>query len=236
VAQYPDEFVDVLLELSRLMPAEEALEVTLNRVAGLARRTISACDAASVTLARAHGPTTAASTNAVASALDEAQYGVDDGPCLHAYRTCAAVAVPDMGAETRWAAFTDTAAQRGVGSSLSLPLLVREAGTGALNLYAYQPGAFRTEDVELGLLFAAQAAVAIANAEVYWRVYNLTQNLEAALHTRDVIGQAKGIIMTNRRVTSDAAFDLLRRASQRTNLKLHDLAQQIAATGDTSGI
>jgi AmiR/NasT family two-component response regulator len=51
-----------------------------------------------------------------------------------------------------------------------------------------------------------------------------------------VIGQAKGIIMTSRRVASDAAFDLLRRASQRTNLKLHDLAQQIAATGDTSGI
>src|SRR4051794_20523363 len=131
------------------MPAEEALEVTLDRVAALARRTMYGCDAASVTLSGKSGPRTAASTTEVAVALDEAQYGADDGPCLHAYRTRAAVAVPDMGAETRWAAFTDTAVHHGVGSSLSLPLIVHEAGTGALNLYAYMPGAFRTDDVEL---------------------------------------------------------------------------------------
>jgi transcriptional regulator with GAF, ATPase, and Fis domain len=136
VAEFSDEFVDALLELSRLMVAEEGLDKTLARVAILARQTMNGCDTASVTLADPREPTTVASTSDLALTLDHAQYRADEGPCLHAYRTCQVVPVPDMAAESRWAAFTDTALQHSIHSSLSLPLVVDDTGTGALNLYA----------------------------------------------------------------------------------------------------
>jgi len=85
--------------------------------------------------------------------------------------------------------------------------------------------------VELAHLFAQQAAVALANAEVYWRTHQLTQNLEAALETRDRIGQAKGILIASHKITSDDAFDLLRRSSQNLNRKLRDIADHVIHTG-----
>ncbi|HEX2383900.1 MAG TPA: ANTAR domain-containing protein, partial [Acidimicrobiales bacterium] len=103
---------------------------------------------------------------------------------------------------------------------------------GAFNLYARKPSAFTAQDHDRGTLFAEQAAVAIANTEVYWRTYNLTQNLQTALENRDVIGQAKGILMARHGFSADEAFDELRRASQRRNVKLRDVADSVAHTGE----
>ena len=58
--------------------------------------------------------------------------------------------------------------------------------------------------------------MALANAEIYWRTHELTQNLEAALENRDRIGQAKGILIVTHKVSGDDAFDLLRKTSQNT--------------------
>lgn len=80
-------------------------------------------------------------------------------------------------------------------------------------------------------MFAQQAAVAVTNAEIYWRTYNLTQNLEAALEARDRIGQAKGILINAHKITGDDAFDLLRRSSQSLNRKLRDVAEDVVRNG-----
>jgi AmiR/NasT family two-component response regulator len=112
-----------------------------------------------------------------------------------------------------------------------MPLTVNGKTVGALNLYSAAIAPFTDESVELALTFAQQAAVAMANAEVYWRTYELTQNLEAALENRDKIGQAKGILIAGRKVTDDEAFDMLRRASQNRNVKLRDVADHVVRTG-----
>ena len=157
---------------------------------------------------------------------------LDAGPCLEAYRTGTPIRIQSMSEDARWPAFGQAALSRGIRSSLSLPLIVRGERLGALNLYSRSLAGFDDADEELGSLFAAQAAVAVANAQLYWSTYDLTLQLRAALVTRDLIGQAKGILMTRRGVTSDEAFDLLRVASQRLNIKLKEVADHVALTGE----
>jgi GAF domain-containing protein len=231
MVEYPDGFLHSLQELSRLMVHEETLENTLQRVATLVCLSVEGCDLASVTL---EGPRarTAACTDKVALSIDEAQYAGDDGPCLRAFRTQTMVDVKSIADDNRWPLFAASALEHGVASSLSIPLVLRGEGRGAFNLYAREPSAFTAQDHDLAMLFAEQAAVAIANTEVYWRTYNLTQNLQAALENRDVIGQAKGILMARHGFSADEAFDELRRASQRRNVKLRDVADSVAHTGE----
>ena len=229
---YPDEFTELLLSLNQLMVAEESLEDTLGRVAYLACMSGIGADTAGVTLTRDGGPATPAFYGDGALALDRAQYASDDGPCLTAFRKGETVRIYAIATESgRWPAFVAQAAELGVQSSLSLPLTVRGETVGALNLYSRSPAPFTDAHVELARVFAQQAAVAITNAEVDWRTYNLTQNLQAALENRDRIGQAKGILIATHKLTSDDAFDLLRRTSQHLNRKLRDVADHVVSTG-----
>jgi hypothetical protein len=107
---------------------------------------------------------------------------------------------------------------------LSFQLYVAQDSLGALNLYSDQAEAFNDESENVGLLFAAHAAVAMAGARNH-------DYLTRALSMRDLIGHAKGILMERHRLTADQAFALLVRASQRTNTKLTDIAPNLADTG-----
>src|SRR4051812_12358863 len=130
MVDYPDGFLQGLRELSRLMVDEETLDRTLQRVATLACLSLDGCDVASVTL---EGPSTrtAACTDKVALVIDEAQYRADAGPCLEAFRTQTIVEVPDIPEDGRWPEYAAAASERGVLSSLSLPLVQRGEGRGA---------------------------------------------------------------------------------------------------------
>lgn len=110
-------------------------------------------------------------------------------------------------------------------SMLAFRLFAEEETMGALNLFSYERHAFGDDATDVGLVFAAHAAVAIAGARQH-------EQLEQALVSRDVIGQAKGIIMERNGITDDEAFQRLKRASQRVNLKLADVAATVARTGE----
>jgi len=181
MTQNPDAFAASLRELSLLMVAEETLDSTLQRVVSMACMTIDGCEMASVTLERDNHARTVACTDKIALAIDEAQYAADAGPCLEAFRSGTVVSVSSTANEDRWPQFARAATNHGIHSSLSLPLRPREVPTGAFNLYSRAVDGFARADRELGLLFSEQAAVALANADVYWRTYDLTQNLQVAL-------------------------------------------------------
>ncbi len=233
MADYPDELLESFVALTQLMVNEESLVETLERVAGIACRVVASCESAGITLERDGQPATPAFAGNSAPAIDQAQYDSGRGPCLTAFQEHRVVLVPDIAkVSDRWPAFARVAAHHGIQSSLSLPLITKDDVLGALNLYASVVDAFDENVVELGRLFGAQAAVAISNAEVFSQTRQLTQNLQIALETRDVIGQAKGILMSERKVTADEAFELLRRASQRTNVKVRDVADQVVLTGE----
>ena len=231
----PDGLDNAVRILSRLLLAEETLEATLSRVAGLACRTLEACDLASVTMMSDGRPSTPVQTDPLAGELDSAQYRSDRGPCLEAYSVRQVVrgTIPDSA--DRWPEFTAAAAEAGIRSILAVPLVVSDRPLGALNLYSKTAEGYGEADEETAVLFSEQAAVACANAEVYWRTYSLTEHLREALESRDVIGQAKGILMARRGCTPDAAFEALRKVSQHRNIKLRQIAEQVVYLGDLEG-
>ncbi len=137
----------------------------------------------------------------------------------------------DLEDEPRWPTFGPAAAQAGVRSLLALPVQVNE-DPGALNLYARYPQAFGVIDRGKGMLLAAMAGMAFSTARLHEDEERRAANFQAALATREMIGQAQGILMERERITPDEAFDILRRASQHLNIKLRDIAQNVVDTGE----
>jgi GAF domain-containing protein len=154
---------------------------------------------------------------------------------VEAAQTGAVVLVEDMATERRWPDYTPATFRSGVRSSLSVPLPTQDRVTGAINAYSTQPHAFDDHDLPLARAFAGYAGVAIANARLYHATASLARQMEAAMASRAVIEQAKGMIIAHRRCSGDEAFQILARASQRSNRKLRDVAAEIvgSATGSS---
>ncbi len=213
VANMPDAFSKSLEELSRLLLSASDTETTLQRVAHLAEGMASQCDGVGVTL-RANGKfTTAACTAEVVRELDGAQYEAGNGPCLEAVDQLQVFNIPSLPDGTSWPAFRAAAVARGITSSLSLPLTFGGLSLGALNLYSRQPHAF-DECREAGLLFAGQAGVALANAQLREASEKLVLEVGEAVQAGDVVGQAKGILVGQQGCTSEEALDMLRQRFQ----------------------
>jgi GAF domain-containing protein len=169
-----------------------------------------------------------APTGELPRAVDALQDELRQGPCLDAVWHEQVVQVDDVGSDPRWPAFGRRAADLGVGSMLCFQLFVEGDKLGAMNIYALRPRAFDEEGREIGLMLASHAAVALAGAEH-------EEHLRAGMSNRDVIGQAKGILMERYKITADQAFGVLVRTSSVTNRKLRDIADQLCATGQLPG-
>jgi len=225
-----EEFSQLIGELSRTLLSDESIEGFLARAARLSVDLISACDACSVSVVAEGKVRTRAASDDLAARVDHHQYDQREGPCLEAIHTGAPVRSVSFPEETRWPKFVPLAIPEGVMGSYSVPMEVGDRIVGALNLYSLNE-AFADEDQEISEAFANQAAVAVANADAYHQARELSRHLEEALKSRDVIGQAKGIIMERERVTADQAFDMLRRVSQAKNVKLREVADLVVLTG-----
>jgi transcriptional regulator with GAF, ATPase, and Fis domain len=161
----------------------------------------------------------------IPSLLIAAQNELGEGPSLNALVNPEQTRLGDLATEQRWPRFVRRAVELGVGSILCTPLVVDGRIYGSLSLSAAQRGAFGAEAEQLARIFATHAAIALAGS--VWRT-----GMGAALDSRDLIGQAKGMLMERYRLTPDAAFAVLVRASQTTNVKLRDICAQLCSTGD----
>lgn len=158
-------------------------------------------------------------------AVDAVQNEVGQGPCLDAAFKQQTVRVTDMSREQRWPKFAARALEAGAASMLSFQLYVEGDNLGALNLYSSQPNAFDDESEHVGLLFASHAAIAYAAAQKH-------SGLQQAVATRQLIGQAQGILMERHKITGDQAFALLVRHSQQENIKLRELSERLVRSGE----
>ena len=225
---------EAFAELGRIKLAETDLDGVLDRIAQLAKRAVPGAEEVSVTLVRGDRGQTAACTGELAVALDESQYRQGYGPCLDASATTATLSLPDMSRERRWPEFARRAMDSGVHSSLSIGLPVHTEVTGALNVYATRAAAFDAEAIELAQAFSGYAAVALANAHLYDTKASLAQQMQAAMQSRAVIEQAKGILMAGRRCSAEEAFRILSKLSQDTNRKLRDVAAALVQSAQDS--
>ncbi len=213
----------------------ESIDDVLLKIAETAVSTVVGCGMASITLSGPDGYTTAASTHEGALSTDLAQYESDEGPCLEALGSplVYAPAFPDE----RWPRLGPRPTEFGVHSAVSYHLSASspesaDPADGSLNAYGLKEAAFDDEAREIGFVLAAHASVAIHAVAQREGHEDSVHDFHEALMSRDVIGQAKGILMERLKITPDDAFDVLRRASQSLNLKLREVAAHLAETGD----
>ena len=227
-------FADIAAQLYEAGSVDDVLL----RIAEAAVSTVAGCRMASITLSGLSGYRTAASTAPAATEVDHAQYQTSQGPCLDA------VDEPMVYAESfpddRWPALASRPTQSGVRSALSYRLATARSGSagsrgGSLNSYGVTPKAFDDAAQEIGLILAAHASVAAQVVDERSTLEDLGRGLQEALLSRDVIGQAKGVLMERLKIKPEDAFDLLRRASQQLNVKLREVARDVAETGDFRG-
>lgn len=213
-------------DLARYLQGKDSLEETLQSIVDAAVGSVHGAEYAglSVVESRKAMRTVAVSDDLVCE-VDQAQIDFQEGPCLSALHVKHTVRVTDLARDERWPRFASAAVALGIRSMLSFQLYVIADDLGALNLYARDAGAFTDDSEQTGLLFATHAAVAMADAQEQ-------AHLTRAITTRDLIGQAKGILMERHRLTGDQAFALLVRASQRTNTKLVDVAEYLVHSGE----
>ena len=230
----PANAAEALERLGSMSLRELSMDSLLQAVADLTKTVMPGRPETSVLLLVRDRPTTVVSTGQLATDLDETQYDRGHGPCLHAARTGDLTEIADTRTETRWPDYAGRAAERGNLSSLSVPLMIHEDEqvTGALNIYARKPRAFDEDSRAVATRFGPYAAVAAGNLYAYQSARDLADNLQAALETRAVIDQAKGVLIERYALTPDQAFQLLVRASMSTNRKVRDIAVDLVRTGE----
>jgi transcriptional regulator with GAF, ATPase, and Fis domain len=213
--------------LSRFYVGDCTIAEALERVSELTVEAVEPADFAGITMDIDGHKRTAVFTDIESPEIDQAQYDAGDGPCLAAYRERRVTSIEATDEPGRWPEFRRSALAHGIGSTLSLPLLVETRAVGALNLYARPARAFSQSDRETAKLFASHAAVVLANAQAYWDKHDLSVGLGEAMRHRSVIEQAKGVLMGAEGIDEEAAFAMLVKASQRENLKVRAIAHRI---------
>jgi GAF domain-containing protein len=219
---------DRLAAIARLLDTGSGHE-TLQLIVDLAVATVPGCQHAGISFVhRRRKISTPAASDAVALRVDAVQAEVGQGPCLDAMQDDQIFKTDDLSTETRWPSFSARAhAETGIRSMLGLRLFARGRTMGALNLMSAEPAAFDDDSLSTAALFAALAAVALNAAQT-------EENLQLALRSRDVIGQAMGILMERHGITDKGAFHRLSTASQQLNVRLKDVADQVVLTGEES--
>src|SRR5215207_6652949 len=174
-----------LAALSRFFVGDGNLEETLERVTRLTVEAVPAAALCGITMPVERRQRTAVFTDETAPEIDQAQYDSGGGPCLQAFDTQRVVEIASTTEPGPWPEFRRAAADHGIHSTLSLPLVVDKAPVGALNLYSSRPRGFAGADRETATLFASQAAIVLANAQAYWDAWDMSAGLsEAMTHPR----------------------------------------------------
>jgi GAF domain-containing protein len=223
-----DELSGVFARMSGLLLSQETMQTALGLVTSLAADTVPGATGAGVTLLDEVGRrSTWAATEPEVERADALQYELDEGPCLTAWADRTLVRVDDAARDRRWPRWAAAAARLGLRSTLSTGLVAGDSGIGAIKVYAPGPAAFDQRAEHLLSLFAAQAAILLANVQTYHRAQQVSDHLKEALRGRDLIGQAKGLLIGRDSVDEETAFATLVAASVRENRTLRDVAQSL---------
>jgi GAF domain-containing protein len=222
-----DDLAQRLADVARGLQQQSDGQHVLDRVVALAVAMVPGAEQATITMAtvsKSRRVYSAAATDDLAKGFDALQDETGEGPCMDALWNQETVRVNDLGSDPRWPVLGPRAAERGIGSMLCLQLFVHQNTLGSLDLIAYEKSAFTDESEHVGLLLASHAALAVAGAQQL-------DHSAIALANRDIIGQAKGILMERFKITAEQAFEVLAKVSQDTNRKVYAVAEELTSTG-----
>ncbi|MFF5981666.1 GAF and ANTAR domain-containing protein [Streptomyces olindensis] len=217
-----------MASLARDLLAQDTVDATLDRITASAVELVPGCDASGILLLHGKRVETVAPTHDLVIESDRLQERLGEGPCFDAARGDTGERVFRIADFTReqprWPAYASRARDLGVGSMMGFLLFTEDEDLGALDLYSRHPGSFTQDSETAGWLLASHAAVAFSSARSH-------AQMEQAVATRHVIGEAMGILMGSHSLTEDQAFDVLRRFSQEHNVKLREVARRVCEHG-----
>ncbi|MDV3123567.1 GAF and ANTAR domain-containing protein [Mycobacterium sp. 21AC1] len=221
-----DAIRSAMAELAENFVGSTDIDSILESVTSHAVELIGGVDVADVLLIDGQRYRSMAATDEIATRLDKLQIELHEGPCLDAAAENPVILSPDLTSDLRWPNFAAAAVEEGVSSMMSFRLYSYAkqrngvGGTAALNMLSRTRSDFSLEDQAVGAMLATHAASALIAAD------RQTQ-FESALASRDVLGQAKGILMERFKVDAVEAFGLLVKLSQDSNTLVRTVAQRI---------
>lgn len=206
------------------------LEETFDAIVRAARSSMPAFEHISISLRSGnHTIQTKAGSDQLVWELDAAQYDIGEGPCVDAieHEHEPVVVVEHARHEQRWPRYIPAAVERGVRSQVGVQIFTNDKHLGGLNLYSTEHDEVDQESVDIACLFATHVAVMLGHVQ---KEHNLNQ----ALQSRKMIGQAIGILMERYRIDENRAFQFLLRASSTSNVKLREVAEELVSSSTES--
>jgi GAF domain-containing protein len=188
---------------------------------------VTGSQGAGVMLAGQAGLGFAAASDSQVVEVEMLQDRVETGACHEAFTTRELVIVEDLATTDRWPVYRDRALELGFGAVMGVPMHACGETIGVLNLYRRKPGPWSEVDVEAAEILTSMGAGYVLHANQLRAQHDLAAQLEAAIASRDLIGQAKGLLIARHGLDAEAAFAMLRAESQATNLKLRDVAAKL---------
>jgi GAF domain-containing protein len=204
-----EELAAVSARMSGLLLSEETVESALALISSLARETIPGSSGGGVSIMDEHRKRSSGSTDERVRAADSLQYELDEGPCLAATGEHGLVRIDDLAEDRRWPRWSESVLSLGLRAAMSAALVAGSRSLGAIKVYADEPGVFDERSEQLLTLFAAQAAMLVAHVQRYEQSKRLSDGLRQAIHSRDTVSMAKGILMGRHAIDEDAAMGML---------------------------
>ena len=229
----PDPAVDPPADVSAAAQMARTVSDYLDDTSHWMAQRVEPVAGVAVTLGLEDQPTTVGASSALALRVDLMQYSIGVGPCLHALRTGEGMYVPDLGSDHRWGDYGPRAAAEGAASCISVPILVEGNPAAVFKVYSAEIDGLTPHQRDTALMLAGEIAGGIGLARHLGSQARTLDARTAAMNTRRTIDIALGIMMERNNVDADAAFDLLRRYSQRYNLKINEVARRVV--GDKAG-
>jgi GAF domain-containing protein len=219
-----------LAAASKLLHRQDTPDRTLVTVVETARATVPGVDGAAISLLVEGSLKTLAATSDVVDTLGRAQAELGEGPCLDALGAHGLVVAEDLLTDDRWPRYVARAREAGLRAQLAIQLHDDDRTLGVLDLYSTRSGTVGHTTVRVAELFAVHAGLALLNAQH-------RQQMNDALTTRKLIGQAIGLVMERYKIDDQRAFEFLVRISQSTNVKIRDVAEEMVtqAAGRPAG-
>lgn len=214
----------VLAEAAEQISAPRTLEQTLDAIVQVALNSVPGFDHVGISVSHHGGQIeTLAATDTFVEKIDAIQYDLREGPCVTALRQDRLVMVAGDETDERWPRFLPQARDVGLRSQMAIRLYHQRQSVGALNFYSTCQDTIDPQAPMSAELFATHASLALGHARE-------VDDLNAAMETRSLIGQAMGILMERYRIDAEHAFHFLTRTSQESNTKLRDVAAEIIRT------
>lgn len=225
-----DELSGAIGRIRRLLLTEEKVDAAVQRLAMAIKDSVPGTIGAGVSVLDSQGRRTShGATDRVVEETDALQYELGEGPCLTAWAAEESILVEDVRTDDRWPRWSAAVQGLPIRSVVSAALVADKESVGALKVYAALPFAYTPATVRLLEQFAAPAATLLSHIQASELPQHISDDLHAALESRDMVNRACGILMQRHGVGHERALEELMRRARRRRMSLAEASRQVIA-------